>query len=108
MILALLPPRTLQVRIASKRRPLASPLFTVISFRIRTSAKCTRNPFRIRTSKTKDLKPFRIRTCAKTPRGRAHFALVAALRALCHNRRSYQRRKLCQRTARIFGTHDAA
>jgi hypothetical protein len=40
-----------------------------ILFRIRTSAKHTRNSFRIRTSKTKDLKPFRIRTYEKTPRG---------------------------------------
>jgi len=46
--------------------PTASP---TIPFRMRTSAKRSRNPFRIRTSKTQDLKPFRIRTYEKTPRG---------------------------------------
>jgi hypothetical protein len=41
-------------------------LLSTISFKIRTSAKHTRNPSRIRTSKTQDLKPFRIRTYRKT------------------------------------------
>jgi len=66
-----------------------------IPSRMCTSPKRTRNSFRFRTSKTQDLKPFRIRTYEKTPGGApsacfasTYFAFVAALRALCHNRRS--------------------
>src|SRR5580692_8122641 len=45
----------------------------------------------MRSFKTKHLKPFRIRIYGKTARGKGLLGFVAALRALCHNRRSYQR-----------------
>jgi hypothetical protein len=48
-----------------------------IPFRMRTSAKRTRNPLRMRTSKTQDLKPFRIRTYEKT-RGGPHLLSLLA------------------------------
>jgi hypothetical protein len=44
-------------------------LSAAIPFRIRTSAKHTRNPSRIRTSKTQDLKLFRMNTSRKRGRG---------------------------------------
>ena len=52
-------------------RSLANrPLTTFpISFRIRTYAKCARNPFTMNTSKTKGLKLFRINTYKKTGGG---------------------------------------
>jgi len=63
-------------------------LLPAIPFRMRTSAKHTRNPLRIRTSKTQDLKPFRIRTYEKTPGEGGPLAFIAGFRALCHNHRS--------------------
>jgi hypothetical protein len=62
-------------------------LLDTIPFRMRTSAKRTRNSFRFRTSKTQDLKPFRIRTYEKPPGG-SPLAFIAGLRSLCHNHRS--------------------
>jgi hypothetical protein len=58
---------TCPLSLAPSRTTHHSP--PTIPFRMRTSAKRTRNSFRFRTSKTQDLKPFRIRTYEKTPGG---------------------------------------
>jgi len=60
-------PRSLSLPFDSKLSTVN--LLSPISFRIRTSAKCSRNSFTMNTSKTQDLKLFRINTYEKTGGG---------------------------------------